>query len=825
MNKYIRLIIGVIVVLASGQLSLLSAHAQDLTLPRLEQLTKSNIVGETLDYREYPSQTVSCADVPGNLKSVTFSLGAKYYNNAIWTHAYVKGVNAYNSTSLVVAPGQADYTFTFDQEIDVKNDLCAGSDSFTIELRASSGPSSPLDIYGSASDTYAGGVGGVSYDGSAHGWSYDNFSPSSNGSDAYFILNGTAEVNHAPVLPVNTAEYVIDEGALLNVALPVASDIDQFTSVRPAAIVSSAPTGIILVGGSLNWTPQFEQAGVYEFDVRYDDDGNQSLFEKKSTLLHVRISVANNIPLFSHLEQLTKSSIVSESVDYRDYVSQTFSCSDVPGDLKSVTFSLGGKYYNSSIWARAYVKGLNEYNSNTLYVGPGQSDYSFTFDQAIDIKNDLCAGKSSFVIELKAGSGSSAPLEIYGSAVDAYASGTAGVATDSGNPGTGVYFTPSANGSDTYFIINGTVEVNHAPVFTTISNQTTSEGVPLSVVVSTNDSDGDITTLTVAGLPSGAIFDANAATLKWTPTYTQAGEYDVVFTATDNGTPQLVASSTVHISVTNVNRAPVLDPIGNKTVNEGSVLNFTLHAADPDGDALTYSAQNLPAGATFVASTGTFSWTPGYDQAGEYKDIEFTVTDSGTPLQLAMETITIAVGNVNRSPIFADPGSYTVLEANPLRFGVSATDPDHNAVTLSASDMPSGSMFDASTGTFSWTPIRGQAGVYTVHFIATDNDSSPSSSSIDVVVTVGANPTPSEEAGQLVDVVVTSPIPQQSENAYLANLKKVEKFIEQGKTQPAINQLNAFVDKVQGDIQRGVITSAVGNGFITRAKKIISDIS
>src|SRR3989338_1079545 len=47
------------------------------------------------------------------------------------------------------------------------------------------------------------------------------------------------------------------------------------------------------------------------------------------------------------------------------------------------------------------------------------------------------------------------------------------------------------------------------------------------------------------------------------------------------------------------NSLPVLDPIGNKAVNEMEPLEFTVMASDPDGDQLIYSASNLPEGATF----------------------------------------------------------------------------------------------------------------------------------------------------------------------------------------------------------------------------------
>jgi hypothetical protein len=61
-------------------------------------------------------------------------------------------------------------------------------------------------------------------------------------------------------------------------------------------------------------------------------------------------------------------------------------------------------------------------------------------------------------------------------------------------------------------------------------------------------------------------------------------------------------------------------------VGEGQPLEFTLSATDPDGDILTYLASNLPDGASFDTITGTFSWTPRYDQAGVYL-VRFEVSD------------------------------------------------------------------------------------------------------------------------------------------------------------------------------------------------------
>ena len=102
----------------------------------------------------------------------------------------------------------------------------------------------------------------------------------------------------------------------------------------------------------------------------------------------------------------------------------------------------------------------------------------------------------------------------------------------------------------------------------------------------------------------------------------------------------------MQVTVAAANNAPVLSSIGNKSVDEGSLLEFTVSATDADGDTLTYSASNIPTGASFNASTKTFSWAPAYDKAGTY-NVTFTVSDGSLT---DSETITITVADILAIP-------------------------------------------------------------------------------------------------------------------------------------------------------------------------------
>ncbi len=101
-----------------------------------------------------------------------------------------------------------------------------------------------------------------------------------------------------------------------------------------------------------------------------------------------------------------------------------------------------------------------------------------------------------------------------------------------------------------------------------------------------------------------------------------------------------------------INRPPVLDPIGNKTVALGSTLTFTATAVDPDGQSVTLAATPMPLmpHATFNTQTGLFVFTPDATQVGTFP-LTITARDG---LITVSESITITVTG-------APPGGTTGL--------------------------------------------------------------------------------------------------------------------------------------------------------------------
>src|SRR6185503_7870406 len=156
--------------------------------------------------------------------------------------------------------------------------------------------------------------------------------------------------------------------------------------------------------------------------------------------------------------------------------------------------------------------------------------------------------------------------------------------------------------------------------------------------------------------------------------------YAVTFTATNT----LSGSASTAITVGNQNQNPIVTAPATASVNEGSLLTFVVSATDADGDDVTLSAPILPLGASFTdggagSNTGTFNWTPGFNQAGPYS-VTFNGSDGNGGSGSASTSIT--VNNVNRAPTANANGPYTgVIGINVAFSSAGSSDPDGDALT------------------------------------------------------------------------------------------------------------------------------------------------
>lgn len=225
---------------------------------------------------------------------------------------------------------------------------------------------------------------------------------------------------------------------------------------------------------------------------------------------------------------------------------------------------------------------------------------------------------------------------------------------------------------------------NTAPVLAAVADKTASEGALLGFALSATDTDNDALTYSGVSLPAGATVSSGGA-FRWTPAYTQAGTYTATVRATDG---DLSSSQSFQIVVANVDRAPTLASIADRSVVEDNAVSVALSAADADGDAIALSATGLPAFLTLASNggTGTLSGTPTVADHGAYT-ITVTATANGLTATRSFTltvtgTVALTFSAVGPTVLHSSPGAPVTLTAT-ITNGGSTTDTFNLALTNS----------------------------------------------------------------------------------------------------------------------------------------------
>ena len=575
----------------------------------------------------------------------------------------------------------------------------------------------------------------------------------------------TGESTNAPVLD-DVNDQVVNEGETLSVSL-TASDADLSDTL---VLSASGPTFVTLIdngdgSGFLNVKPGFNDAGSYQVTVSVTDSAG--LINTKTftlSVLHV-----NRAPVLDF--------IADQNVNESEQLLVSLSASDPDvGDALQFTLQQAQSYIELTDFGDGTAElniqpgfdDANEYSIGVMVTDQyGLSD-SQSFDLIVNNVNrapELALIDNHFVNENETLSFLLMASDPDGNNLDFSAANlpTGAVLTTNGNGTAQFSWTPtfaqagnfqlqfividdgSPVASDSEQITITVGDVNRPPVLQLIGNRSVNENEFLSFTLMASDPDGDSVSFDVANLPTGAVLtdnDDNSAQFQWTPSYAQAGNFQLQFIVVDDGSPVASDSEQITITVGDVNRPPVLQLIGNRSVNENEFLSFTLMASDPDANNVSFDVANLPAGAILSDNndgTAQFQWTPTYVQAGNFQ-LQFLINDDGSPVASDSEQITITVGDVNRPPVLQPIGNRSVNENESLSFTLMASDPDGDNVSFNVDNLPTGAVLtDNGDGTaqFQWIPTYSQADNFIVNFTVSDDGLPSESDSEQITITVG----------------------------------------------------------------------------------------
>jgi hypothetical protein len=198
------------------------------------------------------------------------------------------------------------------------------------------------------------------------------------------------------------------------------------------------------------------------------------------------------------------------------------------------------------------------------------------------------------------------------------------------------------------------------------------------------------------------------------------------------------------------NLPPIIAGTPVTTLAAGSFYTFTPAAGDPDGDALTFSATNVPAWATFSTTTGALTGTPTEANVGMTDMITIEVSDSKAVAQLPAFRIQVSSNSTtpppaNVAPTIAGTPATSATVGQTYTFAPVGTDANNDTLTYSVQNLPSWLTFTPSTGRLSGTPMTANVGT-TSGIVITVSDGQATASlpafNLQVVASAPANRAP-----------------------------------------------------------------------------------
>jgi hypothetical protein len=254
-------------------------------------------------------------------------------------------------------------------------------------------------------------------------------------------------------------------------------------------------------------------------------------------------------------------------------------------------------------------------------------------------------------------------------------------------------------------------EVNVAPVLTGVpTTADVDELVAYNFDADATDTDLPAQTLTfsLVGAPAGAAIDGSTGAFTWTPSETQGpGVYPFTVRVSDGMDN---TDAPISITVKEVNLAPELATIADKSDLWGDLLSFTATATDPDlpANSLAFSLISPPAGAS-ITTGGAFTWTPTGAQVGPHT-ITVRVTDNGSPALHDEQTFSVTVnkrpttlaytgaasglygGLIGVSAVLTDGANATPISGKSIAFTLGALSVSATTQSVGAAGVASASL-------------------------------------------------------------------------------------------------------------------------------------
>ncbi|WP_417538936.1 putative Ig domain-containing protein [Marinobacter sp.] len=272
----------------------------------------------------------------------------------------------------------------------------------------------------------------------------------------------------------------------------------------------------------------------------------------------------------------------------------------------------------------------------------------------------------------------------------------------------------AAGQSDTQTFQVEVVVSGNPPIIDSVPVTTAFAGELYQYSVIASDPDGDALVYRLSEAPAGMSV-SESGTVSWAPSTAQVGSHPVTVVVEDDRGAWV--SQAFDLVVTEKNTAPVITSAPAPGVELGSTYAYQVIASDDDGDALTYSLPQAPAGMVIVADSGVVSWVPSPSQLGNHS-VRVLVSD-GKGGSASQSFTVVVTERPNVAPLITSAAPTSVVVGETYSYQLMATDADGDAVTFGTVSMPAGMTVDTS-GLVAWSPASAQVGIQNVRFFADD---------------------------------------------------------------------------------------------------------
>jgi hypothetical protein len=146
---------------------------------------------------------------------------------------------------------------------------------------------------------------------------------------------------------------------------------------------------------------------------------------------------------------------------------------------------------------------------------------------------------------------------------------------------------------------------------------------------------------------------------------------------------------------------------------------FKVNASDPDGDPLTFSFAEKPAGMFIDQDTGQITWRPTVEQVG-FHNVTVLVSDGKASSRLTWTVQVLPEFNIPPE-LLESIENKTVRVGEKLEFTITAKDDNNDPLFYSLGpNSPEGADIGNTTGQFTWTPNEGQKGKHQIVVVISD---------------------------------------------------------------------------------------------------------